>query len=59
MALLALSLCGCATVDKTTRKIARDLNPAKGSLKIRMALLPIADKASLETGVLKPDSKNR
>jgi hypothetical protein len=56
--LFAASVFGCATVDKTTRKIARDLNPALESLKIRMALLPLVDKTSLKPDTLKAAFQN-
>jgi len=54
---------GCTTMDKTARKIARDLNPTSGSMKIRMALLPLDNKTSLkpeflETAFQKPFSLN-
>ncbi len=50
---LAASLFGCTTVEKTTRLIARDLNPTLGALKIRMALLPLMDRTGLKSDGLK------
>jgi hypothetical protein len=50
--LFIIGIFGCSTVDKTTRKIARDLSPTSGSLKLRMALLPLANKTALKTETL-------
>jgi len=57
--LFVVGFFGCSTVDKTTRKIARDLSTSSGPLKIRMALLPLTNKTvlngeALETAFQKP-----
>ena len=48
---------GCTTLGKTTRKIARDLNPRSATLRIRLALLPIENRTGLEPKILKTQFK--